>query len=162
MPQRCKFSPLRGLSIGILRKLLFIAFLYSGNLLNLINLLTEHLRPVRSKICTFWDESPWRKPLYRRLNDLSDKSKTTKLDNEMHIENEVSWTRDVAQWKPIRLEERFQKRIYIKFNNTLYECQYKLLNVSEVYILHCSINRGVCWRKGGMWLIPDILPVYGL
>ena len=44
-----------------------------------------------------------------RLNNWSGKS----LDNEKLIDNEVSRTRDVSQWESIRVESRFQERIYI-------------------------------------------------
>ena len=42
--------------------------------------------------------------------------KEKKIENEQQVENEVNRTIDDSQWKPIRVEGRFQKRIYIKSN----------------------------------------------
>jgi hypothetical protein len=40
------------------------------------------------------------------------------------MENEVSPTRDVSQWKQIEIEVRFRRRIYFKFISTkITECQ---------------------------------------
>ena len=47
----------------------------------------------------------------------------------------------IAEWKSIRVEGRFQKKIYINLSIIKMDlCQIKLFKISNAYILLCGVD----------------------